>query len=80
MSSTGSETPPSEISDYREDTEYAWQIVSAYDFSDVVGWRRFSSVKRQMHNWAFREFQELLAYKAAEYGIRVEQIPLEFTS
>ena len=37
-------------------------------------------VKRQMHNWAFRELQELLAYKAAEYGIRVEQIPPAFTS
>ena len=33
-----------------------------------------------MHNWAFRELQEMLAYKAAEYGIRVEQIPPAFTS
>ncbi|RDZ35290.1 MULTISPECIES: RNA-guided endonuclease TnpB family protein [unclassified Haloferax] len=37
-------------------------------------------VKRQMHNWAFRELQEMLAYKAAEYGIRVEDIPPAFTS
>ncbi|WP_435361819.1 RNA-guided endonuclease InsQ/TnpB family protein [Haloarchaeobius sp. DFWS5] len=37
-------------------------------------------VKRQMHNWAFRELQEMLAYKASEYGIRVEQIPPAFTS
>jgi IS605 OrfB family transposase len=37
-------------------------------------------VKRQMHNWAFRELQEMLAYKAAEYGIRVKEIPPAFTS
>ena len=37
-------------------------------------------LKRQMHQWAFRELQELLAYKAAEYGIRVEPIPPAFTS
>ncbi|OYR41600.1 RNA-guided endonuclease TnpB family protein [Halorubrum sp. Eb13] len=37
-------------------------------------------VKRQMHNWAFRELQEMLAYKASEYGIRVEDIPPAFTS
>ncbi|MFC4407891.1 RNA-guided endonuclease InsQ/TnpB family protein [Haloarchaeobius iranensis] len=37
-------------------------------------------VKRQLHNWAFRELQEMLAYKASEYGIRVEQIPPAFTS
>ncbi|WP_318567016.1 transposase [Salinigranum marinum] len=41
---------------------------------------RNDQVKRQMHNWAFRELQEMLAYKAAEYGIRVEQIPPAFTS
>ncbi|WP_267639890.1 RNA-guided endonuclease InsQ/TnpB family protein [Haloarchaeobius amylolyticus] len=41
---------------------------------------RNDRVKRQMHNWAFRELQEMLAYKAAEYGIRVEQIPPAFTS
>ncbi|WP_201741628.1 RNA-guided endonuclease InsQ/TnpB family protein [Salinigranum halophilum] len=37
-------------------------------------------IKRQMHNWAFRELQEMLAYKASEYGIRVEEIPPAFTS
>ncbi|MFC5367163.1 RNA-guided endonuclease InsQ/TnpB family protein [Salinirubrum litoreum] len=37
-------------------------------------------VRRQMHNWAFRELQEMLGYKASEYGIRVEQIPPAFTS
>ncbi|WP_158057936.1 RNA-guided endonuclease InsQ/TnpB family protein [Halorussus halophilus] len=37
-------------------------------------------VKRQMHTWAFRELQEMLAYKAAEYGIHVEKIPPAFTS
>jgi len=37
-------------------------------------------VKRQLHNWAFRELQEMLAYKAAEYGIRVEEIPPAYTS
>jgi putative transposase len=37
-------------------------------------------IKRQMHNWAFRELQEMLAYKAADYGISVEPIPPAFTS
>jgi putative transposase len=37
-------------------------------------------VKRQLHNWAFREFQEMLAYKAAEYGIQVEEVPPAYTS
>ncbi|WP_162318190.1 RNA-guided endonuclease InsQ/TnpB family protein [Haloarcula limicola] len=37
-------------------------------------------IKRQMHNWAFRELQEMLAYKASGYGIRVEEIPPAFTS
>ncbi|WP_020221867.1 zinc ribbon domain-containing protein [Halarchaeum acidiphilum] len=37
-------------------------------------------MKRQMHNWAFRELHEMLAYKASEYGIRVERIPPAFTS
>ncbi|WP_255192423.1 RNA-guided endonuclease InsQ/TnpB family protein [Natronobeatus ordinarius] len=41
---------------------------------------RNDRVKRQMHNWAFRELQEMLEWKAAEYGIRVEQIPPAFTS
>jgi transposase len=33
-----------------------------------------------MHNWAFRELQEMLEWKAAEYGISVEPIPPAFTS
>jgi len=37
-------------------------------------------IKRQMHQWAFRELQTMLEWKAAEYGIRVEQIPPAFTS
>ena len=37
-------------------------------------------IKRQMHNWAFRELQEMVAYKAAEYGIRVEDVNPAFTS
>ncbi|WP_049934474.1 RNA-guided endonuclease InsQ/TnpB family protein [Haloplanus natans] len=41
---------------------------------------RNDQVKRQMHNWAFRELQEMLTYKASEYGICVEQIPPAFTS
>ncbi|WP_276257901.1 RNA-guided endonuclease InsQ/TnpB family protein [Haloglomus litoreum] len=41
---------------------------------------RDDQVKRQLHNWAFRELQEMLAYKAAEYGIRVEEIPPAYTS
>lgn len=41
---------------------------------------RNDQLKRQMHNWAFRELQEMLAYKASEYGICVEQIPPAFTS
>ena len=41
---------------------------------------RDDRVKRQMHNWAFRELQAMLKWKAAEYGIRVEAIPPAFTS
>jgi len=41
---------------------------------------RNDQVKRQMHTWAFREIQKMLAYKASEYGICVEQIPPAFTS
>ena len=41
---------------------------------------RNNQLKRQMHNWAFRELQEMLEWKAAEYGIRVEKIPPAFTS
>ena len=37
-------------------------------------------IKRQMHNWAFRELQEMIAYKAAEYGIRVEDVNPAFSS
>jgi len=37
-------------------------------------------IKRQMHNWAFRELQEMVASKAAEYGIRVEAVPPAFSS
>lgn len=37
-------------------------------------------LKRQMHNWAFHELQEQIAYKAAEYGIKVEQVTPAFSS
>ena len=37
-------------------------------------------IKRQMHNWAFRELQDMVAYKAAEYGIRVEDVNPAFSS
>ena len=37
-------------------------------------------LKRQMHTWAFRELQEQIAYKAAEYGIQVESVNPAFTS
>jgi IS605 OrfB family transposase len=37
-------------------------------------------IKRQMHNWAFRELQEMLEWKAAEYGIRVEAVDPAFSS
>ena len=37
-------------------------------------------IKRQMHNWAFRELKEMLEWKAAEYGISVDPIPPAFTS
>ncbi len=37
-------------------------------------------IKRQMHNWAFRELQEQIAYKASEYGIRVESVNTAFSS
>ena len=37
-------------------------------------------IKRQMHNWAFRELQEMVAYKAAGYGIRVEDVNPAFSS
>jgi len=41
---------------------------------------RDDQVKRQLHNWAFRELQEQIEYKAAPYGIRVEKVPPAFTS
>jgi IS605 OrfB family transposase len=37
-------------------------------------------IKRQMHNWAFRELQEMVEWKAAEYGIRVEDVNPAFSS
>ncbi len=37
-------------------------------------------LKRQMHNWAFCELQEQIAYKASEYGIRVESVNPAFSS
>ncbi|WP_246308367.1 transposase [Halosimplex rubrum] len=37
-------------------------------------------LKRQMHSWAFRELQEQIAYKAAEYDIRVDQVSPAFYS
>jgi putative transposase len=37
-------------------------------------------LKRQMHNWAFRELQEQIEYKAAEYGIRIESVNPAFSS
>ncbi|WP_157972658.1 RNA-guided endonuclease InsQ/TnpB family protein [Haloprofundus halophilus] len=43
-------------------------------------WNGNDQTRRQMHQWAFRELQEILAYKASEYGIRVEQISPAFTS
>ncbi|UHH26833.1 transposase [Halobacterium noricense] len=39
-----------------------------------------SRLKRQMHNWAFRELQEQIEYKTAEYGIRVESVNPAFSS
>ena len=41
---------------------------------------RTDRIKRQMHNWAFRELQEMVAYKAAEYGISVEDVTPAFSS
>jgi IS605 OrfB family transposase len=41
---------------------------------------RNDRIKRQMHNWAFRELQEMVAYKAAEYGISVEDVNPAFSS
>ena len=43
-------------------------------------WNRNDQTRRQMHQWTFRELQEMVAYKAAEYGVRVEEIPPGFTS
>jgi putative transposase len=43
-------------------------------------WNGNDQIRRQMHQWAFRELQEMLSYKAAEYGIQVEEIPPAFTS
>jgi putative transposase len=43
-------------------------------------WIEDNQTRRQMHQWAFRELQEMVAYKAAEHGIRVEEIPPAFTS
>ena len=49
------------------------------DIRDRI-WHDNARTRRQLHQWAFRELQELLAYKAAEYGIRVEKIPPAYTS
>jgi IS605 OrfB family transposase len=43
-------------------------------------WSNDNQTRRQMHQWAFRELQEMVASKAAEHGIRVEEIPPGFTS
>jgi len=37
-------------------------------------------IKRQLHNWAFREVQEMVVYKAAEYGINLEDVNPAFSS
>nr|WP_254612489.1 transposase [Haloterrigena gelatinilytica] len=37
-------------------------------------------LKRQMHQWAFRELQEMIHWKATEYGIRVESVNPAFSS
>jgi putative transposase len=37
-------------------------------------------LKRQMHNWAFRELQEQIEYKAAEHGIQVDSVNPAFSS
>ncbi len=37
-------------------------------------------IKRQMHTWAFRELQDMIEWKAAEYGIRVEDVNPAFSS
>jgi len=37
-------------------------------------------LKRQMHQWAFRELQEMIRWKATEYGIRVEDVTPVFSS
>ncbi|ELZ23802.1 IS1341-type transposase [Haloterrigena salina JCM 13891] len=37
-------------------------------------------LKRQMHQWAFRELQEMIQWKATEYGIRVESVNPAFSS
>ena len=43
-------------------------------------WNKNDQIRRQMHQWPFRELQEMVAYKAAEYGILVKKIPPAFTS
>ncbi|WP_436907980.1 RNA-guided endonuclease InsQ/TnpB family protein [Halosimplex marinum] len=53
-----------------EDLTYIRERMDAHD----------DRLKRQMHNWAFRELQEQIEYKAAEYGIRVESVNPAFSS
>ncbi|WP_255198827.1 RNA-guided endonuclease InsQ/TnpB family protein [Halorarius litoreus] len=49
------------------------------DIRDRI-WSRDDRVNRQLQQWAFRELQDMIAYKAAEYGIRVQKIAPEYTS
>jgi IS605 OrfB family transposase len=39
-----------------------------------------TQLKRQMHSWAFRELQEQIEYKAADYGIRVVSVDPAYSS
>lgn len=39
-----------------------------------------SRVQRQLHEWAFAKLQSFIEYKAAEFGIVVDNVPPRFTS
>ncbi len=53
-----------------EDLTHIRKRMDAYD----------DQLKRQMHQWAFRELQEMIRWKAIAYGIRVEDVNPAFSS
>jgi IS605 OrfB family transposase len=65
-----------------EARQYDCSYIAVEDLTDIR--ERMDAhddqLKRQMHNWAFRELQDQIEYKAAEYGIRIVSVNPAFTS